>query len=159
MLFDLLIVAVLALAALPFLAVGRFKFPKFDDESYPAFIADTFDKRTLVQGGVILDASEWSENAEGYKYAQAGTIVGRSSSEVDNDAPFGQVDGDDRLASNQEEMFLLAHDVQYLRENPAGAILRHGTQIRMDKLPGYGSFSSDQRAFVEDNHDIVPGTK
>lgn len=151
---------VLIAFALPFLVgFARFEFPKMEDESYPSFLADTFDKRTLVQGGVVLDETEFSENANGYKYADAGILVGRTSTEAGNNAPFGHVDGSNRTVTNQEEIYILAHDKQYLRENPEAAVIRHGTQIRMDQLPGYGSFTSGQTSWIKDNHDIIPGTR
>jgi len=146
--------------ALPFLAVGmaRFEFPKFEDQSYPNFIADTFDKRTLVQGGILLDPSTFSENSNGYKNADAGILVGRTATERDNNAAFGKIDDVNKPIGNQAEVFLLAHDVQYLRENPAAAVLREGTQIRMDQLPNYSDFTTAESDFVKNTFEVVPGT-
>ena len=83
---------VLAAFLLPFMVgLPRFQFPQMDNESYPSWIADDLDRRTLVQGGIVLDESQFSTNANGYKYVESGTLVGRTDTEAQNGDGFAKV--------------------------------------------------------------------
>jgi len=145
--------AVLAAFLLPlFGGLARFDFPKMENKSYPSWIADTMDRRTLVQGGVVLNPSQFSENANGYKFVESGTVIGRTQTEADNGTGFSPAEDTD------DYYFITAHDVQYADENPEVAVVRDGTLIRFDELPGYGSFSSIIEDALKDKYEIVPGT-
>lgn len=91
MLSSLLPILLLALGLAGFVGFARFDFPKMSDESFPNWLADTWDRRTLVQGGIALDPSGWSENADGYKNASSGEIVGRTEAEANSGAGFTPV--------------------------------------------------------------------
>jgi hypothetical protein len=146
-------IAVIASFLLPFIGgLARFEFPTMDNDSHPSWIADDMDRRTLVQGGVMLDPSGFSENANGYKYVESGTLVGRTSTEASNGAGFTPASDTD------EEYFLTAHDVQYAGEDPSVAVVREGALIRFDQLPGYGGFSQALETAVKEKYEIVPGT-
>jgi len=229
--FSSPVLYVLAAFILPF-AVGlpRFKFPSMDNESYPSFIADDLNRRTLVQGGVILDEAQFSTNANGYKYVEAGTLVGRTETEAQNGDGFakvadnardidqvditantftiagedlseefkkdvnrvfevkGSTDNDgtyevdsvdvsggdttvsvrgnisDATADGQihivtdDEVYLTAHDVQYASEDAEVAVLRRGTLIRLDQIPGYSSMSEPVKRFLRTHYEPVPAT-
>jgi len=151
--FSTPVLYVLAAFLLPFMVgLPRFQFPQMDNESYPSWIADDLDRRTLVQGGVLLDPSAFSENANGYKYVESGTVVGRTQTEADNGTGFSPAEDTD------DYYFITAHDVQYADENAEVAVVRDGTLIRFDQLPGYGSFSSIIEDALKDKYEIVPGT-
>jgi hypothetical protein len=147
------VLAVIASFLLPFaVGVGRFEFPTMDNDSYPSWIADDMDRRTLVQGGVMLDPSAFSENANGYKYVESGTLVGRTSTEAGNGVGFSPA------ADTDDEYYLTAHDVQYADEDPSVAVVREGALIRFDQLPGYGGFSSALQTAIKSKYEIAPGT-
>lgn len=73
------------------LGFARFEFPLMDNESYPSWIADDLDRRALVQGGIVLDAAQFSTNQNGYKYVESGTLVGRTDSEASSGDGFAKV--------------------------------------------------------------------
>jgi hypothetical protein len=136
-----------------FAGLARFEFSKMENESYPSWMADDMDRRTLVQGGVVLDPGAFSENANGYKYVESGTVIGRTQSEADNGTGFSPAEDTD------DYYFITAHDVQYADENPEVAVVRDGALIRFDQLPGYGSFSSAIETALKDKYQIVPGSE
>jgi len=132
--------------------MARFEFPQMDNESYPSWIADDLDRRTLVQGGIGLDPSQFSENSNGYKYLESGTLLGRTTTEANNGTGFGPA------ADTDDEYYLAAHDVQYITETPEVAAVRPDTLIRADQLPNWGSLSSALKTVIKDKYEVLPGT-
>lgn len=85
----------------------------------------------------------------GQKVIKAGTLVGRTWAERDANVPYGvAVDAD-------EDIYLLAFDVENAIAQPDCALLRHNTLVRDALLPGWAALSPALKAKVRSLYECV----
>jgi len=87
----------------------------------------------------------------GKKIIKAGTLVGRTWAERDSGVPFSVA------ADADEEIYLLALDVENALETPDCDLLRHNAMVRDHLLPGWTSLSTALKAKVRSLYVCVRG--
>ena len=113
----------------------------FNDTS-PAFCGDFLSREHLLPGGVKITAADFAANANGKRYVPAGTRVGRTFTERDTNAFFGVA------ADADDEIYILAYDIVDLNESGDGEVLRGGTLIKENFLPGWAGETAALKAKV-----------
>jgi hypothetical protein len=82
---------------------------------------------------------------------QSGTLVGRTFTERDNRAPYGLPD----VTTPDDELFLTAFSVPDLAQNADVTLVRHGTLIYEDKLPGWAGLASNAKAAIRARYQCI----
>lgn len=100
------------------------------------WVGDELNREHIVPGGTMLDAASFSANADGRRYVESGSLVGRSYSERDAGEGFGPAalpaaDG----TGGDDEVYLLLYDVWDADDNPEAALYRPASLVYEDKLP------------------------
>lgn len=82
----------------------------------------------------------------------AGTLVGRTFAERDADVGYGQPDVD---SSPDSQLYLTAFAVMDATINADVTLIRHGTLIYENKLPGWSNLSNDARARIRERYQCI----
>jgi hypothetical protein len=82
----------------------------------------------------------------------AGTPLGRTQSEMENDAAFTPAD-----PANDDEIYLTVYSKFDLRDDPGVELLRPGTLIYYNHLPGWDGFSADLQSALRDRYEVQKG--
>ena len=120
-------------------------------DTTPTFIGDFLSRDYLLAGGVKVTATAFAANAAGKRYVPAGTLIGRTFVERAADTPFGVA------ADTDDEVFIVAYDVYDLAEINDADVLRHGTLIKENLLPGFAGISVALKAKVRANYQTTTG--
>lgn len=85
------------------------------------------------------------------KPVAAGVLVGRTFAERTAGTGFGVAD----VATPDDEIYLTAFAVQDAAINPDAALLRHGTLIYEDKIPGWAAMTTGQKTAVRSRYQCI----
>ena len=108
-----------------------------------SFAAEQFTPEKLLNAGAKLVAAEFTET-DGKRPVQAGFFVGRTFVERDAGTGFGVADS----GTPDDELYLTAFEVVDANINADVTLLRHGTLIYEDKLPGWSGLSAGDKAAI-----------
>lgn len=81
--------------------------------------------------------------SSGRTVVRSGTLVGRTFAERAAGTGFGLAD-----VANDDEIYLVAFQNEYLEQNAGITLLRHTAQIYENKLPGWANMSTAEQAMV-----------
>lgn len=126
------------------------------DRTSAPFVAEPMHPQTLVPGGAKIEADDWSE-VSGKKRIPAGTLVGRAYTDratMHGFSPISYTPGPPKVI-DQEEMYLVAFDVEDANVNTDVELLRHGTVIYEDRLPGWSSLDALAKAFIREHYECI----
>ena len=100
------------------------------------WVGDELTREHVLAGGVVLEADDYTADASGRKYAQSGSLVGRTYAERDAGRGFGPVAIDGTSGDpTDDEVYLLLYDVYDVNDNPEAALYRHTSLVHENKLP------------------------
>lgn len=85
------------------------------------------------------------------KPVPSGILVGRTYAERGSNVGFGQPD----VATPDDELFLIAFDVEDALINPDFVMLRHRTKIYEDLLPGWSNLGTAEQAAIRERYDCI----
>lgn len=124
---------------------------KFATLTAAASIGDTsLTVRALVTAVVDNDTGIYTGSSE-RKPVTSGLLVGRTFTERGNGVGYGAPD----VATPDDELFLTAVEVVDAVINPDVTLLRHGTLIYEDKLPGWAGLGSTAQAAIRARYDCI----
>jgi hypothetical protein len=111
---------------------------------------------TQITNGVVAGAALAGGETGTYlgvepRVIPAGTLVGRTFAERTANTGFGQPD----VSTPDDELYLTANVVIDADINPDVTLIRHGTLIYEDKLPGWAGLSSDAKAVIRARYDCI----
>lgn len=111
---------------------------------------------TSITGVTLAADLEGGESATyqggcGRRIVPAGTLVGRTFTERDAGTGYGPAD----VATPDDQIFLTAFQVEDAGINPDVTLLRHGTLIYEDKLPGWSSLSAGAKTAIRDRYQCI----
>lgn len=112
--------------------------------------APSLTVRALVTALVQNDVATY-QGMDMRKPIPAGTLIGRTLAERDAGTGFGQPD----IATPDGELFLTAFPVQDAMINADVVLLRHGTLIYEDRLPGWATSSANFKAKVRSLYECI----
>ena len=102
--------------------------------------------RVMVTGG-LLNAADFALTADGRRYAESGTLVGRTYAERNAGAGFGPVAIDAGGNVTDNEVYLLLHDVYNAARDASATFYRPGSLVYDELLPA-ASQTANQLAAV-----------
>lgn len=116
--------------------------------TFPRWAGDPLHPQYLVRGGAKLDPDAFDAGDDGRVYVPAGTIVGRTFDERDAGEGLGPVaftEADEEASPpveeslDDDEVFILAHDVQDATVNNDATLVRPGAgfTVKVNFLPGW----------------------
>lgn len=117
--------------------MARLVFGSFERTVQPAWMGDFAGRDYLIPGGAHVDESAFSADADGFKYIPSGTLVGRTYAERDAGDAFGPADDAD------DEIYLIAYDVDDAAVNPDVVLYRHGGVVKENMLPEWDTWEAD----------------
>lgn len=120
-------------------------------DTAPTFIGDFLSRDYLLAGGVKVTPADFAANAAGKRYVAAGSLIGRTFAEQDADTPFGVA------ADTDDEIFIVAYDIYDLNEINDAEVLRRGTLIKYNLLPGWTAMSAALKAKVRTAYQPTKG--
>lgn len=110
---------------------------------------------TEITGVTLAADVEGGETAtylgSGDRRIASGTLLGRTYTERDAGTGFGP------YASNDDEVYLLAFQVDNADLDNDVALVRHETLIKENWLPGWASYSADAKAALRAAYQVVRG--
>jgi hypothetical protein len=109
----------------------------------PAWSAEQLTPEKLMPGGSRLVTAAFAANADGARWVESGTLVGRTIVERTAGTGFGVAD-----VAADEEIFITAVDVLDCNKNPDVTLVRPGTLIYEDKLPLWATATAPQKAKI-----------
>lgn len=115
--------------------------------------ADFISPERLLPGGARVDPAAFTADSLGRKFIAAGTMLGRTYAERDAGTGYGPVD-----PVGDNEMYLLAFDVTDAVKNPDCDLLRHGTLVKENYLPGWSGLAANVQAAIRANYQTTIGT-
>lgn len=115
------------------------------------FLAEGVGSNDFIPGGGRVDASAYTADANGRKAIPAGTLVGRNR----NETLYGPVAFTASTSVDDEEVYISVHSVLDAADNPEIELLRHGTLIYFDKLPGWDSLDAAVQTWVHEHYHTV----
>lgn len=101
--------------------------------STPIWMKDFASRDHLVPGPHKVDAAQFAANTAGRKHIPSGTPLGRTIAERNAGTGFGPA------LETDDEVFLLAFDIDDATANPDATMYRPGAQVAENFLPGYGT--------------------
>jgi hypothetical protein len=123
---------------------------KFATLTADASVGDTtLTVRALVTAVVDNDTATYL--GTGVRVIPAGTLVGRTFAERTANTGYGQPD----VSTPDDELYLTANVVIDADINPDVTLIRHGTLIYEDKLPGWAGLSSDAKAVIRARYQCI----
>ncbi len=120
-------------------------------DTAPTFIGDFLSRDYLLAGGVKVTPAAFAANAAGKRYVAAGSLIGRTFAERTADTAFGAA------ADTDDEVFIVAYDIYDLNEINDAEVLRHGTLIKENFLPGWADVSAALKAKVRASYQTTTG--
>jgi hypothetical protein len=102
----------------------------------PPWAGDFGSRDHLVPGPFKVNAADFTADSEGRKNIPSGTILGRTLAERDAGTGFGPA------ADTDDEIFVNYFEVTDAAENDDVELYRHGSQIKENFLPGWGSVAA-----------------
>lgn len=102
--------------------------------------------------GAIADATVLSYPGYGARPLRSGTTVGRTVAERDAGALFGLGDGGDY------ELFLVAFDVPDVTTKNEIVLVRWGTRIKENRIPGFGALAAGVQVKLRQLYQMYRGT-
>lgn len=112
--------------------------------------AATLTVRALVTALVDADVATYNGTVM-RKPVGSGILVGRTFTERGNGAGFGVAD----VSTPDDELFLTAFQVDDALINADVTLLRHGTLIYEDKLPGWSGLSAGMKAAIRARYNCI----
>lgn len=120
-------------------------------ETTPTFIGDFLNRDYLLAGGVKVTPAAFAANAAGKRTLPAGTLIGRTFAERTADTPYGAA------ADTDDEVYIVAYDIFDLNEVNDAEVLRGGTLIKENLLPGWSGLSATLKAKVRAVYQTTTG--
>lgn len=108
-----------------------------DTAPVAAWAADYRNRDHLVPAPARLAAAQFTADADGKRRIPSGTPVGRTLAERNAGTGYGPA------ATTDGEIFLLAFDVTDADANPDCELYRHGSAVKENFLPGFGSMATE----------------
>lgn len=128
----------------------------FGSGKYVTFPAEVPKGATSAANAVVAADLAGGESAtypgSGPIVVEAGTLVGRTFAERDADVGYGQPDVD---ASPDSQLYLTAFTVLDAAFNADVTLIRHGTLIYENKLPGWAALSNDAKARIRERYQCI----
>ncbi len=111
---------------------------------------------TTITGVTLAADLEGGETAtfagvSSLKKVPSGTLVGRTYTERDAGTGYGQPD----VVTPDDELFLTAFEVPDLANNAEVTLVRHGTLIYENKLPGWSGLASNVKAAIRTRYQCI----
>lgn len=121
----------------------------FGSGEFVTFPADVAKGATQATGTTVAADLEGGETAtyagvSPIRKVPSGTFVGRTFTERGNGVGYGQPD----VTTPDDELFLTAFEVPDLENGNDATLLRHGTLIYEDKLPGWSNLAASIKAAI-----------
>jgi hypothetical protein len=131
--------------------VARIDTSGFSGVLRPGWAVDYFHREHNLPGGARLDAGQFAADANGRRYVPSGTVLGRTVAERDAGTGFGPaVAGDD-------EIYILIHDVYDAARNPECELLRRGSGVKENFLPGFGGLAAGVQSALRAKYEFTVG--
>lgn len=121
----------------------------YESFALPAFAAEPFTAKKLIPGGGRLLAAEFPLT-DSRKPVTAGTLVGRTFADRAAGTGFGIA-----AVLTDQEIFLTAFTVQDALINSDVALLRHGTLVYEDLIPGWATLTADEQAAIRARYQCI----
>lgn len=109
----------------------------------PRWAGDYFNREHLLPGGVVLDASQFTDTT----HIPSGTVVSRKNAET----AFGPADEADDV------FYIIAFDVDDVTVKADAELYRHGGIVKTNFLPVYDALHSDIKAALADKYELTTG--
>ncbi len=93
----------------------------------------------------------------GLRHVPSGTIIGRTFAERAAGTGFGPVDFTASTSVDDDEVYILAFDVEDADDNPECELFRHGGLVKENLLPDWSTLDSILQAWVRNNHNAILG--
>lgn len=104
--------------------------------SAPVWVGDELKQREhVVEAGGLLQAADFAEDANGRRYVESGTLVGRTYVERDGGRGFGPAAFDASGVLTDTETYLLLHDVYDADFDASATFYRPGSVVYERFLP------------------------
>jgi hypothetical protein len=100
----------------------------------------------------IADAAVCNYPGYGARPVKSGMPVGRTYAERDAGTPFGAADAAD------DELYLVAFDVADVMEMNEIVLVRYGTRIKENRLPGFAALAAGIKTKLRTNYQMYRGT-
>ena len=118
----------------------------------PEWRGDFGGREHVLPAPARLDAAAFTANAQGQKYVQSGTLVGRTYAERDAKAGFGPADvGDD-------EIYLTYYDTADALVNAEVEFYRPTSLVKENYLPNWGTLIAGLKTILRARYQCVSGT-
>lgn len=126
----------------------------FGSGEYASLTVKASEGATTITGVTLAADLEGGESAtysgaSGQITVPSGTLVGRTYTERANGDGFGPA------ATTDDEIFIVAFQVERAEIDAGFTAVRHTTLIYEDKLPGWSSFSSDMKTAVRSRYQCI----
>lgn len=124
-----------------------------------AWAGDYGSREHSVPGGAKVNPTDFTADADGVRFVQSGTLLGRTVAERDAGTGFGPVAVDGTTGNvTDTEVYLLLYDVTDASENSDCELYRHGSLVKENYLPGYATLTAQRLAAVRERYECVRGT-
>lgn len=126
-------------------------FTDFGQAASKAFMGDFESREHILPGGAQLAAAgSWSGLTA--NIVPAGTVVGRTDAESAAGADFGPA------ADADNEFYIVADETDVTAGRDRGTnLVRHGSVIKFNFLPGWAGLSATVKAAVRANYALILG--
>lgn len=119
----------------------------------PVWCNDFRSRDHLIPGGGKLDAAAFAANGAGLKFVPSGTLIGRTHAERLAGSGYGPA------AAGDEDVKLVAFDVDDAAHINDVELLRPGAAVKENRLPGFGGMSAAVLALLRANYHCVTGAE
>lgn len=117
----------------------------------PAFLVDNSTRDHVLAAPARVDASAFTAGTNGLKAIPAGTLLGRTQTERDANAGYGP------WTSGDTDVFLTWREISDAARDADVELLRPGTAIKENFLPGWSGSSSGYKAAVRAAYQCIAG--
>lgn len=107
-----------------------------------AWAKDFIRPENLMPAGGVLVAAAFAADAYGKKPIESGVVVGRTFAERDLFTGFGP------FLETDDEIFIVAFDVEDALVIPECALIRPGFAVAENYLPGWAAYTAAQKAKI-----------
>lgn len=128
---------------------GAGKYAKLTAEAVAG--ATTITVEALVQALAAGDTA--THLGQNKKFVPSGTVLGRTQAEADANAPFGPAVATD----SENQVYLLAFDVDDAAENNDGVLYRHNAVVKENLLPGWSTLAAGVQGMVRTKYNCIRG--
>lgn len=127
---------------------------KAKETTSPVWAMDELDRHALIAGGGFLKASDFIANADGKRYVQSGTLVGRTWTQMEGKEGFSPFDPVIHT-EGESQVYLVAYDVEDAAEDAHCSLYRHNCQVRVQSLPNWDTLPLEDKDRIRQEYEIV----